>query len=326
MAPSTKRSAPSSAASRPNKRRKTTGTLNFTLFSAHPAVATNNQEAPPESAADTPIEKPKPKAKTKRNPPPKQSKATKEANSKIADNRRLDADGLPHTESPCFNGGHIIRQIEEINGRSWVKMTCTACLKEWLVETEKASITSNFYRHYKKFHPSIDPYFVEGKDEEPALEERQNKVTDFWTAGQQRDTSWVRKRGVPFVLDTFIRLVVQFIVANSLAIRLVTTTSFHHLIQYCSGKTIELKTQQLVRHMIRFYQECANRERDRFRTHISDGSRITLTCDGWDATNGDGYMGVTAHWIDADWNVHGTLIEFGQLPPSHTGNSSLNQF
>src|SRR5687767_1809073 len=103
MAPSTKRSAPTSAASRPNKRGKTTGTLNFTPFSAQSAVATNNQEAPPESAADTPTEKPKPKAKTKRNPPPKQSKATKEANSKIADNRRLDADGLPHTESPCFN-------------------------------------------------------------------------------------------------------------------------------------------------------------------------------------------------------------------------------
>jgi hypothetical protein len=46
-----------------------------------------------------------------------------------------------------------------------------------------------------------------------------------------------------------------------------------------------------------------------------------LTSDGWSASNSDSYLGVTAHWTNTAWITHGILLEFAQMPPSHTGKA-----
>ena len=35
-----------------------------------------------------------------------------------------------------------------------------------------------------------------------------------------------------------------------------------------------------------------------------------------------GYMAVTAHWIDADWNLHTTVLEFVRFSTPYTGKSA----
>lgn len=60
------------------------------------------------------------KSKAKRRPrSTKSSKQTVEANSHIIDNRRRDADGLPHTTAPIFVGGHMLRSIRTVNDVQW---------------------------------------------------------------------------------------------------------------------------------------------------------------------------------------------------------------
>jgi hypothetical protein len=169
------------------------------------------------------------------------------------DNRRIDPDGLPHTDAPIFTGGWATRALKRVNDVDCCEFTCTVCNGGWLVPLDRASNTSNLYKHYAAKHKTLDPHSTGNEAEENAIPGRQRAVTDFWAVGQQADTSYVRKRGVPFVLDTFLRLVIHFIVSNSLAIRLVTTPSFKHLIQYTSRKDIVLNTQQIIRHMIRYY-------------------------------------------------------------------------
>lgn len=207
-----------------------------------------------------------------------------------------------------------------INGEQWAQINCTRCDHEWTVELANASITSNYYRHYKRAHKHVDAkaeLAVAPKDDLPTSD-NPRKILDYWAVNQQANKSFVRTKGQPFKLETFLRLVIQFLVCNALSINLVTSTSFRHLTQYLSGFDIVLNTRQIIRHMIIFYKECQLRQRDRFRLHIADGSRICLTTDGWAAPNGDSYMVVTAHWIDDNWVTHGLLIEFAQLPPSHT--------
>jgi hypothetical protein len=73
--------------------------------------------------------------------------------------------------------------------------------------------------------------------------------------------------------------------------------------------------------MLSFYKEALEIVRNKLQHHIADGSWICLTGDGWSASNGDGYLGVTAHWTDIKWVTHSLLLEFVQMPPSHIGKA-----
>lgn len=52
---------------------------------------------------------------------------------------------------------------------------------------------------------------------------------------------------------------------------------------------------------------------------------VNLTCDGWQASNTDGYLAVTAHWVQSEkhhpdeWNLRMALIGFVQMNSAHNG-------
>jgi hypothetical protein len=73
--------------------------------------------------------------------------------------------------------------------------------------------------------------------------------------------------------------------------------------------------------MLSLYTKAFEAVRAVLQQHLSDGSRLCLTGDGWSASNGDSYLGVTVHWTDAKWQAHSRLLDFIQLPPSHTGKA-----
>lgn len=50
---------------------------------------------------------------------------------------------------------------------------------------------------------------------------------------------------------------------------------------------------------------------------------ISLTCDAWQASNADGYLAVTAHWIKesspGSWKLQSAIIGFTQMNTAHDG-------
>lgn len=44
---------------------------------------------------------------------------------------------------------------------------------------------------------------------------------------------------------------------------------------------------------------------------------VALTCDGWSSRIMKGYFVVTLHWVDENWNLRSTVIEFIYFPPPH---------
>ncbi|CAJ0641250.1 1315_t:CDS:2 [Entrophospora sp. SA101] len=48
--------------------------------------------------------------------------------------------------------------------------------------------------------------------------------------------------------------------------------------------------------------------------------RVSLTTDAWTSTTtNQGYLGITAHWIDDSWRMKKILLNFIPLNESHTG-------
>ncbi|XP_061371669.1 zinc finger BED domain-containing protein RICESLEEPER 2-like [Gastrolobium bilobum] len=48
-------------------------------------------------------------------------------------------------------------------------------------------------------------------------------------------------------------------------------------------------------------------------------SRICLTSDLWTSCNTEGYVCLTAHFIDVNWKLNSKIIAFRHMPPPHTG-------
>lgn len=83
----------------------------------------------------------------------------------------------------------------------------------------------------------------------------------------------------------------------------------------------ELRTRFAVSFFIKFFF---------FTAHITDtfksdrvAGKISVTCDAWQASNGDAYFAVTGHWIEetspGKWTLHSALLGFTQMNCSHSG-------
>ena len=64
------------------------------------------------------------------------------------------------------------------------------------------------------------------------------------------------------------------------------------------------------------------REKLKLRQKLKEiPGRICLTTDLWRALTVEGYLCLTAHYIDSDWSLKSRIIEFYAFPPPHTGGA-----
>jgi hypothetical protein len=52
---------------------------------------------------------------------------------------------------------------------------------------------------------------------------------------------------------------------------------------------------------------------------ISQAKQLALTTDLWSSRDANGYMVITAHFINASWKLIKHVISFKELPTPHTG-------
>jgi hypothetical protein len=63
-------------------------------------------------------------------------------------------------------------------------------------------------------------------------------------------------------------------------------------------------------------------EQDRMRQKLQETpGKISFTLDAWTSRNQLPFLGITAHWIDSNWNLCSTLIDFRLLLGPHSGEN-----
>jgi hypothetical protein len=70
--------------------------------------------------------------------------------------------------------------------------------------------------------------------------------------------------------------------------------------------------------VIKMYQR--EKQRVKFMLNASPG-RVCLTSDLWTSLTTDGYMCLTAHFLDKNWVLHKRVLNFSLMPPPHNGIS-----
>ena len=67
------------------------------------------------------------------------------------------------------------------------------------------------------------------------------------------------------------------------------------------------------------------REKQKVKETLSSVSgRIALTSDCWSSITTDGYLSLTAHFIDDSWCLQKMILNFSYMPPPHTGLALCN--
>jgi hypothetical protein len=113
------------------------------------------------------------------------------------------------------------------------------------------------------------------------------------------------------------RVLAKFIVESTSAFSIVEKTSFRNLCTYMNAATPTVSRRTVQRDILKLQDEIRPQLKNRFDNQIQTGGNINLTYDAWSSMDRTSYLGVTAHFLDCDFQMHNVVIGFKRLLGSH---------
>ncbi|WOL05470.1 zinc finger BED domain-containing protein RICESLEEPER 2-like [Canna indica] len=110
-------------------------------------------------------------------------------------------------------------------------------------------------------------------------------------------------------------ILAKMIIVHEYPFRMVEHAFFQLLM-----KTLNPKFESMSRVTVR--SDCMKiyaLEKKKIKALLGSVDRISLTSDLWTSNQTIGYMCLTAHFLDNDWNLQKRVLSFISMPPPHTG-------
>ncbi|CAM8893299.1 unnamed protein product [Rhodiola kirilowii] len=125
-------------------------------------------------------------------------------------------------------------------------------------------------------------------------------------------------RSSTFKHEKFSELIVEAIVKHDLPFSFVEYEGIRTVIDYVSPELRLPCTNTVKSYVTKIYKS----EKVKVHELLNRAKgRICLTSDLWNSHTTDGYLALTAHFIDGDWNLQKKILSFCHMPPPHTGNA-----
>ena len=101
--------------------------------------------------------------------------------------------------------------------------------------------------------------------------------------------------------------VAKFVVSQNLSFQTVESESFIELLDLCNPVVANLlvKADALIDFVMKKYLESKELIKELFVRELF----ICLTCDIWTSPNCKSILGITAHWIDRNFQLHEILLD-----------------
>ncbi|KAL9679045.1 hypothetical protein QQ045_017555 [Rhodiola kirilowii] len=129
-------------------------------------------------------------------------------------------------------------------------------------------------------------------------------------------------RSSTFKHERFRELIIEAIIKHDLPFSFVEYEGIRSVFEYISPE-LRLPCRNTVKsHVTKIYEN----EKLKVQELLSRAKgRICLTSDLWSSHTTDGYLALTAHFLDSDWNLHKKILGFSHMPPPHTGNALVEK-
>jgi hypothetical protein len=205
---------------------------------------------------------------------------------------------------------HLFKTLIHKDGaKSSTHIVCNLKLKDgsWCRKTLQAKPTSSPLRHIRKKHPEHLPPESSLVENESKKDNSQPKIPELFGATPSQYTAKTHKD-----------LVLQLIVSRDLPFSAAEWPEFKQLQTYLRPNceifgTTAIRTR---------FDDVVEQFRQGLKEALAEvDSKIGLTTDGWSNDRMQPYSTLTAHWIDAEWNVRSVMLSFDWIEGSHDGKN-----
>ncbi|CAG8683994.1 4531_t:CDS:1, partial [Ambispora leptoticha] len=119
---------------------------------------------------------------------------------------------------------------------------------------------------------------------------------------------------------------VKWIATDCLPFTAVESESFHELVEVIrklDGKITIPSARTVKRDLLEKYSLLKTSFKDLLANNLS---KISLTTDLWTSNSCKAFLGVTAHWIDVNWQIQSRVLDLAPFEGPHTGINIANAF
>jgi hypothetical protein len=128
---------------------------------------------------------------------------------------------------------------------------------------------------------------------------------------------------VPYTSEAYFSSLVKWITADDQPFTVVEGMFFRKLTRVLNSEAKFFSATTVRNQVITTYTE----EQNKIRKELQEApGRISFTLDAWTSTTQIPFLGITAHWITADWEMKSTIIDFVHLQGPHSGNNLADAF
>ncbi|RYR50204.1 hypothetical protein Ahy_A07g036794 [Arachis hypogaea] len=107
-----------------------------------------------------------------------------------------------------------------------------------------------------------------------------------------------------------------FVIDCDVPFSIVDNKKFRNWVKYISPTLGLITRNTLKEDVLKIY----SREKEKLKsTLLAIPNRVCLTSDLWTSITTEGYLCLTAHFVDLNWKLQSKILSFCHMPPPHTG-------
>ncbi|KAF5337526.1 hypothetical protein D9758_016988 [Tetrapyrgos nigripes] len=205
------------------------------------------------------------------------------------------------------------------------KKECVLCRKQDVVDTStcRHHMQSDHGGKYRKWARENNFISMLPEDSQARCQEKQDPAQSS-IEGHVRPLP-PRENVVPYSDALFLEAAIEWLAETNQPIDAIHHPKFQNMIDIAAQATNGIKIpgrKATRRAIIDLFKKNISALRQRLLSEAVQGT-ISITCDAWQAGNGDAYFAVTGHWIEekapGEWKLEGVLLGFTQMNSAHSG-------
>ncbi|EXX59676.1 hypothetical protein RirG_186940 [Rhizophagus irregularis DAOM 197198w] len=195
-------------------------------------------------------------------------------------------------------------KITDDNGIKWAR--CKYCSNvKYKMDGKTCSSTGNLSRHLKSHMDKINL--------------STKKQADFMKKFLTQDTD----ERIPYSDEIFREKLAIWITIDDQPFTVTECQEFKELVKVCNEKA-ELPSADTVRKdVLKLYNKYRIDVKHMLQNVLG---KLSFTLDCWTSTNNIAFLGITCHFVDVDWCLKETLVDFIHLSGSHSGENLAKEF
>ncbi|CAB5376032.1 unnamed protein product [Rhizophagus irregularis] len=126
-----------------------------------------------------------------------------------------------------------------------------------------------------------------------------------------------------FSNEIFRKNLAEWIAADDQPFTVVESPEFHHVIHSCNPMAFIPSADTVKTDILKLYKTHQSNMQDLLQ---NTPGKISFAIDAWTSPNIIGFLGITGHFIDVDWNLRNVLVDFIDLSGPHSGANLAKAF